>query len=193
VQGEREDPVLGGGLEHRNAVGAGGVDDDLAGPEATGRGEPANEAGQRVVRDGEQCEVGAGHDGVGRDEGDAGQKRGGPFDGRPGDAGGRDHAVPGRGQRGTEHGAHPPGGDDPDGEPRGAGVHGPTPRISAFIANSSLVPVPRHERVPDDDGSEGSRARRGAPPRVTGLTGAAGDASRGAAAPSPAADGARRP
>jgi hypothetical protein len=65
VQGERQHAVLGRGREHGDPVGARGVHHDLAGPEAARGGQAADEARQHVVGDGEQGEIGAGHDLVG--------------------------------------------------------------------------------------------------------------------------------
>ena len=128
---------------------------------------PADQAGQHVVGHREQREVGAAHDLVGREDLGAGQELLGAGARRARDRGGGDDRVAGVRERGAQHRADPPGGDDADREP--ASPHeesgsrpstdrrspAPTarrprrrrcPRATSLVR---LVPVPP-ARVPDD-------------------------------------------
>jgi hypothetical protein len=118
VQGERQRAVLGGGGEHVDAVRATGVHDDLPGAQRASGGEAAEHAGQGVVGQGEQDQVGAGDDLVRRQQRDTGQQVLRAPHGLGGDPGGGRDRVAGPGEGGPEHRADPAGGDHADGQAR---------------------------------------------------------------------------
>lgn len=62
MQGQRERPRAQCGVEHLRPVPPGRVDDQLAGPHGTGLREALDQAGQRVVGNRQQHELGARED-----------------------------------------------------------------------------------------------------------------------------------
>ena len=120
--------MLGGRGEDVDAVRAAGVDDDLARPQRVGGGEAADHAGERVVRQGEQHEVGAADHLVRREERHAGQQFLGALHGLLGHTGGGDDRVAGTREGGTEHRTDAAGGDHPDGKARRP-VHAASPLL----------------------------------------------------------------
>ena len=110
----------GGRRENGQPVRAGGVRDHLAGAPRAGLGEPGHHGGERVVRDGQQQQVGAGATSSAGRSGTPGSSRAT----RSTDSAETPEAAttgrPERGQRRAEHGAHPSGADDADGHGRGA-------------------------------------------------------------------------
>ena len=124
MQRQRQDAGPLGGREDGEAVRAGGVEGELAGPPGAGLGEAGDQAGERVVGDGEHDEVGGGDDLVGGEQRDAGQQAGGALGGGGGEAGGGDDVVSGGGERGAEDGADTAGADDAHAEAGGRGGRG---------------------------------------------------------------------
>ena len=149
-------PCSAAGASTADPVRAGGVHHDLAGPEAARGGQAADQAGEHVVRHGEQRQVGAGHDLVRRPQRDvrAAARRRGWTDARetPEVATTR---CPAAAQRRPHDGADPPGRHDADGEPRGpASTHRFTPR--SFRSRA------RHRTIAADSTGARAQARRGA-------------------------------
>lgn len=120
VQGQRQRAGPQGGVQDLRAVPPGGVDEQLSRAHGAGFGEAFHEAGQGVVRDGQQHQFGAFHDLGGRHDGHVREQLRGPADGDVRDRGDGHRTVSGelqaRGQRGT----HASGTDHAHGEPRGA-------------------------------------------------------------------------
>lgn len=106
------------------------MDEQLARPYGAGLGEAFDQAGQRVVGDGQQHELGPCEDLGGGHQRDVGEQRGCPAHGCVGDARHGDRAVPGELQRRGEGGADPARADDADGETGGA-----VPRVEGFLGN----------------------------------------------------------
>jgi hypothetical protein len=128
VQRERQRALLGGGGEHADAVRAARVHDDLARAQRPGGHEPADHAGERVVGQGEQDEVGAGDHLVGGQERDAGQELLRAAHGFLGHSGRGDDRVAGAGEGGAEHRADATGGDHADRKARRS-VHAASPGL----------------------------------------------------------------
>ena len=124
VQRQRQDAGPLGGGEHGEAVRAGGVEGQLAGPPGAGLGQAGDQAGQGVVGNGEDDQVGGGDDLVGGQQRDAGQQAGGAFGGGGGETRGGDDVVAGGGERGAEDGADTAGADDAHAEAGGRGGGG---------------------------------------------------------------------
>jgi hypothetical protein len=96
------------------------VHDQLSRPYGSGVGEALDQTGQRVVRHGQQDQVGEGEDAGGLHDGDVGQELRGTAPGGVGDRGDGDGAMSGEPEGGGEGGAHAAGADDSDGEPGGS-------------------------------------------------------------------------
>lgn len=117
VQRERQSAGPEDGVEDLDAVPPRGVHDQLAGAYGAGLGEALDQAGQGVVRHGQEHQFGPLEDFGRRHQGNVGQQLGGPAHRGLGDAGRGDGAVPREFQRGGERGADPARADDPYGEP----------------------------------------------------------------------------
>ena len=120
MQRERQGAGPERGVEHVRAVPPGGVHEQLSRAYGTGLGEPLHEAGQGVVGDGQQHQVGALQDLRRGHDGHVGQQLRGPPHGGVGDPGDGHRAVPGELEGRGQGGADTAGADDADGEPRGA-------------------------------------------------------------------------
>lgn len=119
VQGQRQRAGPQSGVQDLRAVPPRGVHEQLAGSNGAGLGEPLHQAGQGVVRDGQQDQFGALHDLGGRYDGHVREQLGGPADGGVGDRGDGHRTVPGELQGRGQRGAHATGADHADGEPGG--------------------------------------------------------------------------
>ena len=120
MQRERQDAGPLGGREDGEAVGAGGVERELAGPPRAGLREARDEPGEGVVGDGEDHEVAGGDHLVGVEQRNAGQQAGGALGGGGGEAGRGDVVT--RGCEGcAQDGADPAGADDAHAEAGGGG------------------------------------------------------------------------
>ncbi|SCD99292.1 syndecan 1 [Streptomyces sp. IgraMP-1] len=160
VQGERQRPGPAGGVEHADAVPARGVHQQLARADGAGGGESFDQAGQGVVRDGEEDEVGGGqHLGRG-DQGDAREQGVGAAPGGVGDPGDGDGAVSGELERGRQGGADTARADHADGEAGGAvvgvGEGGCVHSAGAFRSSPLGVPDDfRHANAGHSGGARG--------------------------------------
>jgi hypothetical protein len=121
VQRQRQDTRGRGRSQHGHPARPAGVGHDLSGPQRPGGGQPAHQPGQRVVRHGQQHQVGLPHHLVRRQQRDTGQQLLGASHGGVGHARGGDDLMTGAGQRGAQHGPDPAGGHHADREPGRAG------------------------------------------------------------------------
>src|SRR6185295_18698498 len=159
MHGDRACAGPGGGGEHRGAVRAGGVHDQLARAPGTELGQAGDERSEHVVRHGDEDELGAGGDLVGGQQRHAGQQPGGPVERVGGAAGGGDGAVAGGSQGRGQDAADPAGPDQADGQRAGAlrcahgrssprkwgtgrGQGNPGPRKRAVISTAPGAPYP---------------------------------------------------
>lgn len=130
VQRERQRARAQGGRQHLRAVPPRGVDQQLSQAYGSGLGEPFDQAGQRVVRNGQQHQFGAGEHLGGRHEGHVGEQDGRPAYGGVGDARRGDRAVSGEPQSGGQRRSDTAGTHDSDREPGG-----PVPRVTGIHGN----------------------------------------------------------
>ena len=121
-QGEDTDEL--GRFEDTHAVATAGVDDDLSRPEGADLGQAADQARQRLVRDGDEHEVDVGDDLRDVADSGTGKQVGGAGAGLLADRGERRHGVARPVERGAEHGPDPACADDPHAEPRRAVLAG---------------------------------------------------------------------
>lgn len=120
VQRERQQTPLGERPEYVDAVPPARMGDELTTAYVVPAGQRGDQAGERVVRHGEQHEIGpAGHL-AGLDDRHPGQEFGGASAGGRRAGADRHHVVAGPVQGGAEHRTHPAGADHTDGEPAGA-------------------------------------------------------------------------
>ena len=118
MDGQRQGADPSCGREDVRAVPARRVRHELARVDGAGVDESGDQAGEDVVRHGEQDEVGVGDHLGHRQHGHAGKQGVCPEPGHVGHRGDADDVVTGPPQRRTEDGAHASGPHDPDAQPR---------------------------------------------------------------------------
>lgn len=106
------------------------MDQQLPRAYGSGLGEPFDQGGQRVVRDGQQHQFGAGEHFGGRHEGHVGEQDGRPPLGGVGDTRRGDRAVAGELESGGQRRPDTAGADDSDREPGG-----PVPGVTRIGGN----------------------------------------------------------
>lgn len=114
MQGDRQNVGIRGGLEDLDAEASTRVDDDLARLKRAPATQPGDQIGQHRIGHGEDDELGAREDLVGRIDGNPGQQRAGPGHGGVTQSAGRDDPMTCRVQRSADHRADSPRRDDPD-------------------------------------------------------------------------------
>lgn len=130
VERERQRARVQRGGEHLRAVPPGRVDQQLSRPYGPGLDEPFDQAGQGVVRDGQQHQFGAGEHFGGRHQGHVGEQHGRPPYGGVGDARRGDGAMAREPESGGQRRPDAAGTDDSDREPGGS-----VPRVTRISGN----------------------------------------------------------
>ncbi len=103
-------------------MAAAGMHEEPALQRGAGRAQPRHQAGQDVVRHGEQGKIGLGEQFLRLPDRHPGQHPRGALHRGLGDRGHTGQVVPGPGERSAEGGPDPPGADDAHPEPGGMGL-----------------------------------------------------------------------